>query len=417
MHDVCSYSDIFDFLPMTGERLRLTVIVVSCFLFVAQVVTLWFGVPAAFRGRADFRYLYTMGSTVRANQLPHLDDYETNRRSKNESVNRNDQPIVLNSSVYEALLFAPFSFLTYRAAYIAFVIANGALLAVSILILRPYLDKLGTIWPYLPAAVFVCFFPVAQALIEGQDSILLLTLMVASAVSFYRGRDVYAGVFLGLALFKFQFTIPIALLFLLWRRWRIVSGFAATTAAIASISLLLAGVTGLRASLYQLIRWNSPLTTGEISDRVPALPTLRCLFHTLAGSIISRGWVDGVAIGCSILLIAWAATRTANFALAVLVALLVSSHGVFADAALLVIPVAMVLDARLGVSTDASRLWSRNIASLLFVAPLICFLSGLSYCFVAILMLGLLMPLRFTSSDSVPRYPDIKENLLMSGLT
>jgi hypothetical protein len=86
-----------------------------------------------------------------------------------------------------------------------------------------------------------------------------------------------------------------------------------------------------------------------------------------------------------------------------LVALLVGAHGTIFDAVVLVIPVAMVLDARLAVSTGMSRRWSRNVAITLFVAPSLLFLAGAGFCLLTLLMLALLMPLRFTSSDPLPK--------------
>jgi hypothetical protein len=389
---------------MTATRLRLSVVAVSLLLLLVQIFALTVGVPAARDGRAAFRSLYTAGCMVRARQAYNLYDFETNRRFQNDLVTRDDATELLRSPAYEALLFVPFSFLKYRVAYIAFFATNLALLGLSIWTLRPFLERLEEVWQWLPAAVFLCFFPVAAALIQGQDSIIFLILMVASAVSFYRGRDASAGVFLGLALFKVQFVIPVAVLFLLWRRWRMVAGFSATGAALAAVSWSLAGIDGLRAFTHDL-PWILPSSATEgprVGLTASAMPNLLCLFHTLAGSIVSPGKIELAAAGCSILLLAWAATRTANFALAALVSVLVSTHGMIYDAVLLVIPVAMVLDARLAVSTGMTRLWSRNIASALFVAPSACFLAGSSYCLLAALMLGLLMPLRFTSADSLP---------------
>lgn len=390
---------------MTATGLRLTVVAVSFFLLLVQTVALTVGVPAALNGRAGFRSLYTAGYMVRAHQAHNLYDYETSDRFQRDLVSRDDVTVVLDSPAYEALLFVPFAFLKYRAAYIAFFATNLALLGLSIWTLRPFLEKLEEVWRWLPAAVFLCFFPVAAALIQGQDSIVLLTLMLASAVSFYRGRDVGAGIFLGLTLFKFQFAIPIALLFLFWRRWRIVAGFSVTGVALAAVSLSLAGIGGLRACTPDLL-WGLPLSAAgwpNVEITASTMPNLRCLFHTLAGSSISPGKGELATAGCSILLIAWVATRTANFALALLATLLVSAHGMIYDAVLLVTPLAMVLDARLAVSTGMTRLWSRNIAGMLFVAPSICFLAGTGYCLLATLMLGLLMPLRFTSVDSLSK--------------
>jgi hypothetical protein len=390
--------------PLTARTLRLTVVVVSSALLLIEIIALSPHVPAAVNGGAVFRRFYTAGYMVRAGQGHNLYDYSTNGRFQNELVSRDDMKEVFDSPAYEALLFVPLSLLSYRVAYIAFFAVNLALLGLSIRALRPFLVKLEEVWQWLPASVFVCFFPVALALIQGQDSIVLLSLMLASAVSFYHGRDVNAGVFLGLTLFKFEFALPIALLFLLWRKWRIVASFSVTSATVLLISLSLAGVAGLRACTHGLLFSSPKSFAGDglnIGSPASTMPNLRCLFHALTGANISLGKVEAVAAGGSILLLAWAATRTENYALAILVALLISTHGTVYDAVLLVIPIAMVLDARLAVTTGTLRLWSRNITSLLFVAPAAFFLAGSSYCPLALLMLGLLMPLRFTSSDSL----------------
>jgi hypothetical protein len=391
-----------------GNRLRLTVVAVSSFLLLIQIVALWQGIPPAVSGRADFRRFYAAGYMVRTGHTHSLYDDGINRQLRNEQISRDDATDAFDSPAYEALFFIPFSFLKYRSAYITFFAANLTLLAASIQILGPYLKTLGRVGHWLPAAVFVCFFPLAAALISGHDSILLLTLTIASAVAFYRGRDFHAGIVLGLTLFRFQFAIPIALLFLFWRRWRMMAGFAATGALVTAISLALAGVEGLRACTRNLIAWSPPahrMSWSNVGITASAMPTLRCLLQELAGQHVSYWKVDGAVVGCSILLLAWAATRTANFALAVLVSLLISAQAPIYDAALLLIPIAMVLEARLAVSEGASRLWSRNIASLLFVAPSFCFLVGAGYCLLAPLMAALLVPLRFTSSDVIPKRP------------
>jgi hypothetical protein len=390
---------------MTAKKLRISVVVVSVFLFTLQVIAFSRGVPVAIGGRADFRSLYIAGYMVRTSQAHNLYDYESNWRFQDRLATREGVTRVFDAPAYEALLFVPFSYLNYRLAYIAFFGANLALLALSIRTLRPYLDTLERVWRWLPVAVFVCFFPVTAALIQGHDSIVLLTLTLISAAAFYRGRDVRAGVFLGLTLFKFQLAVPIALLFLFWRRWRMIGAFSVTVIVLMAVSLSLAGVEGLRVCTRDLLSWNPQQRALEwlnVINPASAMPNLRCLFQALASTSISTREEDWAAVGCSILLLVWTATRTANFALGMLVALLISAHGTIYDAVLLVLPTAMVLDARLTVSTGISRLWSRNIAIALFVTPSLLFLAGTGYCLLTLLMLAMLMPLRFTSSNPFP---------------
>jgi hypothetical protein len=99
---------------------------------------------------------------------------------------------------YETILYVPFSFFSYQNAYWIFIAVNLALIALCIRMLQPYLPRLAQLWYWLPSAVFVCFLPVGLSLIAGHNSILVLTLVLASAVSFYQGHEFKAGMLLGM---------------------------------------------------------------------------------------------------------------------------------------------------------------------------------------------------------------------------
>jgi len=105
------------------------------------------------------------------------------------------------------------------------------------------MKNLAAIYRWLPPAMFLAFLPIAAALLQGQDSILLLTLLAAALVSLLSGRELAAGVLVGLGLFKFQIVIPIALLYLIWRRWRFVFGFASLALAETVASIWLVGTS------------------------------------------------------------------------------------------------------------------------------------------------------------------------------
>jgi hypothetical protein len=385
----------------TKSSLQLFVVLVAGFMLLVQFAALYQGVPVALRGRAGFHALYSAGLMVRTG---HGSEIYDRGRFQEQLAGGADGTLPFDRPAYEALFFVPLSLLPYRSAYIAFLVLNLGFLAVAISLLRPHLAKLEAIWRWAPSAVFVCFFPLTIALIQGEDSIFLLMLLVASAVCFYDDRDLSAGILLGLTLFKFQFALPIALLFLLWRRWRIVTGFSIVGVASWFLSLWLTGLAGFRGYLQLLGSWDLPFVRGAIQTSAysPEICNFRCLLNAIPSSHLSPHVLTFVLAALSILLILWAATKPANFALAILVAVLVSDHALMNDAAVLVVPVAMVLDSRLGVTSGKLRLWSRNIACLIFVAPTLFFLAGISYCWLGLLLLFLLMPLRSTSNSAPP---------------
>jgi hypothetical protein len=92
------------------------------------------------------------------------------------------------------LLFLPLSLLPYRAAYFGFLSFNVIALAITFKFLRLWMRNLAAIYPWLPHAMFLAFLPIAAALIQGQDSILLLILFAAALFSLRSGRELTAGV-------------------------------------------------------------------------------------------------------------------------------------------------------------------------------------------------------------------------------
>ncbi len=162
---------------------------------------------------------------VRSGYAQQLYDFDAQLHFQRLLVGPGDVPLPFNRPAFEALLFVPFSFLSYRAAYFTLVLVNVVLLAICFRLLRGRLDNLAAVHPALPVAVFAGFLPLAAALMQGQDSILLLTLLTMAMVLLERGRDFGAGLLVGLGLFKLQIVLPLVVLFLVWRRWRFSAGF------------------------------------------------------------------------------------------------------------------------------------------------------------------------------------------------
>src|SRR5882724_12805260 len=207
--------------------------IIFCMQFLAWLTFL----PKALRGHADFRQLYVAGYMVRTGHRTQLYDYAAQTYFQNTLVSNGELALPFIRPAYQALLFVPFSLFSYRTAYLGFLLLNVLLLALAFLLLQPRMRGLSRVWPGLPPALFLGFYPVALALMQGQDSILLLALLAAAVVSLERNRDLAAGTLVGLGLFKFQIVIPIALLFLVWRRWRFSAGFVLAAILVGLLSL------------------------------------------------------------------------------------------------------------------------------------------------------------------------------------
>jgi hypothetical protein len=331
-------------------------------------------------GHSDFRQLYTAGYMVRSGHAHELYQYDAQHHFQNQLVSPADIALPFNHLAYEALLFLPFSLLPYRAAYFGFLSFNVIALAITFKFLRLRMRNLAAIYPWLPHAMFLAFLPVAAALIQGQDSILLLTLFAAALVSLHNRRELTAGVLVGLGLFKFQISIPIALLFFVWRRWRFSAGFALAATAVGLVSLSLVGVLQLgvyfRSLLLMSFRLASPVDQFKYAISPARMPNLRGLFFGLLNKHTPQFWIEALIILASVTVLVWAAVlrprrATESFLIAITASTLVSYHLLIHDLSVLLIPIALTLDRFIEAEATGNRdgrILARA-AALMFVVP------------------------------------------------
>jgi hypothetical protein len=342
--------------------------------------------PGAIRGRADFCMLYTSGFMVRTGHAGELYDYQANENFQTAVVSPSHGAMPFNHLAYEAFIFSPLSLLTYAAAYKIFLAINLGLMFITYRMLRNFLVRLRDVWSWLPAMAFFCFLPAGVALFQGQDSILLLTLLVCSFVALGADHNYRAGIFLGLTLFKFQFGIPIALLYFAWRKWKVVSAFAATSIIAVAISCMLTGFNSFLRYPAYLLSMSSGLTTAEAQVRYGTYPLAMPNIFGLIFAIAGNHTVITILISC--LVIAWAARRPPSFPLAVAVAMLVSYHGLMHDATILIIPILLFAEAGL---RNSPTLWRRAWPSVVTVAyPAIAVAASLPFCLLAVPVFGFL---------------------------
>jgi hypothetical protein len=359
----------------------------------------------ALHGYSDFRQLYAAGYLVRTGHGEELYDYQAQRAAQDTLVGADEMALPFIRPAYQALLFVPFSFLSYRAAYLLFLGMNLLLLGTTLWLLRTKLSGLAGAWGGLPLSVFLVFYPVALALMQGQDSILLLLLLTAGLLALDCSRDLVAGLLVGLGLFKLQIVIPIAILFLLWRRWWFTAGFALSACLVSAISVSITGAEQTRSFLHTLLSVGGG-AGGQFGFplRVSIMANLRGLIAGIAPPWLSISAIRNLTIlGSAALLVLTALTaRKQNtqrqFLVAVTAGVFVSYYLFIHDLSVLLLPIALVLNCYFGAegSHGILRCATAWTAGLLLVAPMCIylmpdhfFLVGLPvFAFMVMLMLS-----------------------------
>jgi hypothetical protein len=312
-----------------------------------------FFLPGVMQGHCDFRHLYTAGYMVRTGHRGELYDYAAEKKFQDALVSPESIALPFNHLAYEALLFVPYSLLPYRSAYFVFLATNVVVLMAVLRLMLPWMRSIHDLLAWLPAALFVTFLPVAAALMQGQDSILILLLAVAAMSLLNKKETFWSGLLLGVGLFKFQIVIPIVVLFLLWRRWRFAAGVAVSGSLALLISVLLVGTSQLNVYAQTLLSTSIHETAIDQLkfNVVPAMmPNFRGLFAALFGAKPGFGWAQSLTILASAAVLACTGLRgnrralTWQFPVAVIAATLCSYHLLIHDLAILSIPLALILN-------------------------------------------------------------------------
>jgi hypothetical protein len=215
---------------------------------------------------------------------------------------------------------------------------------------------------------------------QGQDSIIILILFTGVYLKLMRGSNFIAGFFLGLALFKFQIVLPIALLFLAWRKWRFLAGTSVSALLALALSVLVCGVHSfanyvgsLRGISTKVMAGNQVLYTMPIA-RMSNLRGL--LFSALRWQTGAELQVVVLITSAIILVVAGWYGRKApvewQFAIAVTATGLVAYHLFTYDLSIMLIPMTVLLaQTELYGGWSLSAFWLSTVLSLLTLDYLI----------------------------------------------
>ncbi|WP_263365972.1 glycosyltransferase family 87 protein [Edaphobacter bradus] len=368
---------------------------------VCQIGICFGGLEAALGG-LDFRTFYAAGHMVRSGEASQLYDVVAQRLAQDRLVEPRWGVLPFFNPAYAALPFVPLSLLGYKAAYFTFWGLNLLLAGCAAAVIRVYLPSLAGLGKLLPILIFLSFFPVGVALRKGQVSLILLLIFCGCFAALQRGRAFAAGGLLALALIKPQVALPVALLFLVWRRWRFAAGFGCGSVVAALLSLWITGKSGFEE--YGRMILSSRITVPTAQMRYAVVPEQMPNLYGFLSSI-SHGahWGHVLTIVCSLVILGWAMFQRPSLPVALLAGMLVSYHLYEYDLSLLLLPVCLTLNEFVSgyisdssVASDVSLRSVRRVAAgvlcvVLLLSPLYMLLMVTERLYLIALMVAALL--------------------------
>jgi hypothetical protein len=233
---------------------------------------------------ADYSTFFVAGKLVNAGRVHELYNL-TAQAAMHLNARFQLVPLPFNHAPYEALLFALLARLPYLWSYASWNLLTLALLIWIAVRLRPRLPQLtGVSAPFILVLGLV-FWPNVMVFLQGQDSLLVTALFTGAYLQVKSGREESAGVLLALGLFKFHLVLPLLVLFLFNRQWKLVKGFVLTAAGLLVLSFALVGPSGV-ADYFQLLSSLGRMPLAEYT-KPEQMPNIRGLLnYFLAGSQI-----------------------------------------------------------------------------------------------------------------------------------
>ena len=112
--------------------------------------------------QSDLRVFYTPGYMLRTGQRRDIYNFAAIRRNQDEKIASDNAAVPFLHPAYEAAVFVPLSFLSYRTAYLVWAGVNLAILGLIYFLLSPCLSDLSLLGPqWIPPALLLGFMPVA----------------------------------------------------------------------------------------------------------------------------------------------------------------------------------------------------------------------------------------------------------------
>jgi Glycosyltransferase family 87 len=303
---------------------------------------------------------------------------------------------------FEAVLFIPFTYVSYRTAYAVWTVICLGILAITAHLIRNNTDVLKAMTIYahgvqadfgLLYIVLLTFAPTMNCLLIGQDSVLILFIYTLVFISLRDGHESRAGALAACGLFKFHLVLPFVFIFVLRRRSRFLIGFAAVALVLVFVSVLACGF-GILISYPKLFLTSQYKSLLGFQPEYAA--NIRGLVYLLSFGRLP-GAITGGLVALSSVYILWVVAKAwrddqlvFSFSASVVATLLTGFHAFIYDMALLLLPVAIVCSALVRNNALLRHRGLSLILLILFIPPVHFVLAQLhAYALMGIVLIGL----------------------------
>ncbi len=357
----------------------------------------------------DLRAFYTVGTMLKHDLRCNVYTESAQQAIKNSLWGPWTERENYTHPPFESLLYWGLSYLPFRAAYVAWDLLNLVLLGWALYLLKPYAAHLDTGSRLTLALAVLC--PLISTLREGQNLILLVLSCVGAFVCLKNRREVAAGCSLGAGLFRFQFVLPLLLIFAALKKWKIVLGIVLVGAILGLVSLALVGWAGIRHYIALL---SALSTSTAFPALVPAMPNVRGFINVLFAGRLGPHYLTLLETAGLFVLLSWPILEWRRrgwdpdgkafdllFSLSIVVCVMTSHHLLINGLLLLIVPALLLLDYAAAAYPSGLRRW-RLAAPLLLLFPMTIFLN-----LEVENRLGFLLPvilwLAFAISEEIPK--------------
>lgn len=255
--------------------------------------------------KTDFSLTYVGAKLVHDGMAPGLYTIEQQQKLRDSLFHR-PSPLFFEHPPFEALILSPLGALPYKTAYLIWGLVNAAILWCLVLFLRPHLPWPGEHLGYI--SLWVLFAPVIVSLYQGQTSLLVLASYSIAYLLIKNRKDSLAGLALGLGLFRFQFVVPFALIFLFRKQWRVLLGSVATSLFFALLSFLTVGWSGIATYIRFVLTIASNPQNQSYGSAVD-MPTIHGLVYAVLGRAMNHAGLNVIVALLSLGLLGWVAWR------------------------------------------------------------------------------------------------------------